>query len=323
MEFAKSLRPTEDLPQNLQAMQPILDDLKEKFELSNPQKVLAPRVTTPTATTPTLATPTDQPDTGTVENGLMEIDLGSSEYNDIAQIDIDQFAPEAPEVNHLQLAVSNDRGPSPLDLQDDIGFEECDLKGVSELDATLVPDEATELEKSTNSSTSLILDTQFITDQPQVDKDTEKAQISAFPESSGIEIPTRSHSIPGFSHSHSSVPDIGVSVGSSLDSSSKVANNEPKSLETPSASAEIQSNLTRNKSDLTQRVASALKQASVEDDVIAVPVVRAKGKKRSSARRTKKPPTSSPGRRYSSPDLRELFVLKGGGGGGLFLWLYF
>ena len=119
MEFAKSLSPTEDLPQNLQAMQAILDDLKEKFELSNPQKVSAA-----SETTPTLATPTDQPDTGTVENGLMEIDLGSSEYNDIAQIDIEHFAPEAPEVDNLQLAVSNDRGPSPLDLQDDIGFDE-------------------------------------------------------------------------------------------------------------------------------------------------------------------------------------------------------
>ena len=278
MEFAKSLRPTEDLPQNLQDMQAILDDLKEKFELSNLQKISAASETTPIETTPTLAMPTDQPDTGTVENGLMEIDLGSSEYNDVAQIDIDQFAPEAPGVNHLQLAESNDRGPSPLDLQDDIGFDECDSKGVSELDATLVPDEATELEKSTNSSTSLILDTQFITDQPQVDKDTEKAQISAFPESSGIEIPTRSQSLSGFSHSHSSEPDSGVSVGSSLDSGSKVANIEPKSLETPSASAEIQSHLTRNKSDLTQRVASALKEASVEDDVIAVPVCTSQGK---------------------------------------------
>ena len=139
--------------------------LKEKFELSNPQKVSATYVTTPTVTTPTLATPTCQPDTGTVENGLMEIDLGSSECNDVAQIDIDHFSPEAPEVNHLQLAESNDRGPSPLDLQDNIGFEEFDSKGIIELDATLVPDEATELEKGTNSSTSLILDTQFITDQ--------------------------------------------------------------------------------------------------------------------------------------------------------------
>ena len=194
MEFAKSLRPTEDLP-HIQAMHAIWDVLKEKIELSNPQKVSAPRVTSPTVTTPTLATPTCQPDTGTVENSLTEIDLGYSEYNDVAQIDVDQFAPEPPEVNYLQLAESNYRGPSPLDLQDDIGFDECDLKGIAELDPTLVPDEATELEKSTNSSTSLILDTQFITDQPQVDKDTEKAQISAFPESSGIEIPTRSHSI--------------------------------------------------------------------------------------------------------------------------------
>ena len=215
--------------------------------------------------------------------------------------------------------MSNDRGPSPLDLQDDIGFDECDFKAV---DPTLVQDEATELEKSANSSSSLNLDTQIITDQPQVDKDTEKGQISPFPKSSGNKIPTRSVSIPAFSHSHSSEPDIGVSVGSSLDSGSKVANIEPKSLETPSASAEIQSNLTRIKADLTQRVASALKQASVEDDVIAVPVVRAKGKKRSSARCTKKPPTSSPGRRYSSPDLRELL---GGGGwrGSYCLWLYF
>ena len=60
-----------------------------------------------------------------------------------------------------------------------------------------------------------------------------------------------------------------------------MANIEPKSAETPSASAEIQSNLTRNKADLMKRVASPLKQASVEDDVIAVPVVRAKGKKMS------------------------------------------
>ena len=82
-------------------MQAILDGLKQKLELSNPQKVSAPYVTTSTATTPTLATPTCQPDTGMVENGLMESDLGSSEYNDVAQIDIDHFAPEAPEVNHL------------------------------------------------------------------------------------------------------------------------------------------------------------------------------------------------------------------------------
>ena len=72
VEFAKSLRPTEDLPHNLQAiMQAILDGPKQKLELSNPQKVSAPYVTTSTATTPTLATPTCQPDTGTVQNGLM------------------------------------------------------------------------------------------------------------------------------------------------------------------------------------------------------------------------------------------------------------